>query len=268
MRFVRKTILTNGQGISYLDNEIQSKTTILFVHGNSLNNNSFKNQFNDKDLNKYRLVAIDLPGHGESEWNKDYSIPQMTTDIATFCNQLRLINFIIVGHSLGGHLIIQSLSKLKSCKGALLIGTPPVKRPLNIDIAFMPHPVIPLLFKAELTAEELELFAESVCAPQNKKYVIKSITVTDPKFREKMMTSIMQGDLKDEILILEKIKTPVALVYGENDELVNKKYVRSLNLSNLFEQNPIFIKNSWHASHMSNSNIFNKVLKECVLEFN
>ncbi len=262
----RKTIFCNTIQISYLDNEIESNTTILFVHGNSLNSEVFNGQFKDKILNNHRLVAMDLPGHGQSEWRKEYSIRQMSNDIIALCKKLKLTSFILVGHSLGGHLIIQSVPKIEGCIGLFLIGTPPVKIPLNMNEAFMPHPVISLLFKGKLTVEETNTFAESLSTHQNRTLITNSITGTDPNFREMMMVSIMKGDLNDETQILEQSKISVALVYGVDDVLVNKAYVEGLEISNLYVEKPIFISESRHIPHLENWEEFNRVLLGFILE--
>lgn len=69
---------------------------------------------------RYRVVAIDLRGHGDSDWaaDRDYSIEAYTGDIAALFEQLRVKDIVLVGHSLGGrvalHYAAQNVDRTKS----------------------------------------------------------------------------------------------------------------------------------------------------------
>ena len=53
---------------------------------------------------KYRIIALDQRGHGDSEWarNGDYSNHTMALDAQAFTQAIGLENPIIMGHSMGG----------------------------------------------------------------------------------------------------------------------------------------------------------------------
>ena len=53
---------------------------------------------------KYRIIALDQRGHGDSEWarNGDYSNHTMALDAQAFTQAISLENPIIMGHSMGG----------------------------------------------------------------------------------------------------------------------------------------------------------------------
>lgn len=50
----------------------------------------------------YRVLALDLRGHGETEWAEDYALERLVADVAAFVNWLALPRVTVVGHSLGG----------------------------------------------------------------------------------------------------------------------------------------------------------------------
>ena len=50
----------------------------------------------------FRVVAIDLRGHGESDRPGDYSFQLMTDDVVGVLDQLSLVYVTLLGHSLGG----------------------------------------------------------------------------------------------------------------------------------------------------------------------
>lgn len=50
----------------------------------------------------YRVVSIDLRGHGDSDWTSDYSYELMRDDVLGALDQLDLRQITLIGHSLGG----------------------------------------------------------------------------------------------------------------------------------------------------------------------
>src|SRR5262245_14530590 len=51
---------------------------------------------------RYRVLAIDLRGHGESPRAPPYTFEQMRADVARFVDALGLQRFSLIGHSMGG----------------------------------------------------------------------------------------------------------------------------------------------------------------------
>src|SRR5688572_18341396 len=63
----KKIIATSMGNVSYFENNGEQSSVIFFIHGNSGSGSCWKNQLNSPALSKYRMIAIDLPGHGNSE---------------------------------------------------------------------------------------------------------------------------------------------------------------------------------------------------------
>ncbi|KQX86186.1 MULTISPECIES: alpha/beta fold hydrolase [Streptomyces] len=51
---------------------------------------------------EWRVYALDLRGHGESDWPDEYTFEQMTEDVLGFLDACELDRVGIVGHSMGG----------------------------------------------------------------------------------------------------------------------------------------------------------------------
>lgn len=53
---------------------------------------------------KYRVLALDQRGHGDSEWARDviYSNHEMSLDAEAFISAMRLQRPVLIGHSMGG----------------------------------------------------------------------------------------------------------------------------------------------------------------------
>jgi pimeloyl-ACP methyl ester carboxylesterase len=76
---------------------------VLFLHGGSLTARTW-------DLvclalrRDFRCLALDMRGHGDSEWpaDADYRVETMAADIGAFADAVGLERFMLVGHSWGG----------------------------------------------------------------------------------------------------------------------------------------------------------------------
>ena len=50
---------------------------------------------------RYRLYALDLRGHGDSDWPGDYSFQLMRDDVIGLLDRLALRQVVLIGHSMG-----------------------------------------------------------------------------------------------------------------------------------------------------------------------
>ena len=81
-------------------------TTLLFVHGWCINKEYWDEQvryFSDK----YRVVALDLPGFGKSDKNRsEWTFEEYAEDINEFIKDQQLKNVILIGHSMSGDILL------------------------------------------------------------------------------------------------------------------------------------------------------------------
>lgn len=56
----------------------------------------------DRFSEQFRVFAIDVRGHGDSDWPRTYSFQLMCDDVAEVIHQLGLRRIILLGHSMGG----------------------------------------------------------------------------------------------------------------------------------------------------------------------
>jgi pimeloyl-ACP methyl ester carboxylesterase len=85
---------------------------LVFVHGWGCDRTYWVNQV-DHCARNYRVVTIDLAGHGESGLNRqEWSINAYGEDVAAVVNKLGLDEVILVGHSMGGPIAVEAAPKL------------------------------------------------------------------------------------------------------------------------------------------------------------
>lgn len=101
------TVDDQGVSIAYTDAG-HGDTTLVFVHGWCLDKTYWSKQV-DFFKNRYRVVAVDLPGFGESGKNRtDWSVAAFGRDIDSVLSQLKLKNVILVGHSMAGDIVVEA----------------------------------------------------------------------------------------------------------------------------------------------------------------
>jgi pimeloyl-ACP methyl ester carboxylesterase len=96
-----ETVIVDGLRLHYRDWGHPAAPPLLLLHGGSLHARTW-DIFAGAMVDRFRLLALDLRGHGESEWATDYTIERFVSDIADFVDQLRLDRFSLVGNSIGG----------------------------------------------------------------------------------------------------------------------------------------------------------------------
>ncbi len=90
----------------------QGDTTVVLVHCWSCDRTYWREQLETLAAN-YRVVNIDLAGHGESAAGRaDYTMPAFGADVAAVVRQLDLQQVILIGHSMGGTVIIEAAALL------------------------------------------------------------------------------------------------------------------------------------------------------------
>ncbi len=85
--------------------------TVLLVHGWCINQTYWEEQV-DAFCQDFRVVTFDLPGFGESGNNrKEWTVENYAKDIDALITQLHLKKVILVGHSMGGNIVLEAALK-------------------------------------------------------------------------------------------------------------------------------------------------------------
>src|SRR6218665_160315 len=84
----------------------QGDTTLLFIHGSYIDQSYWKQQV-EHFKNNYRVVTIDLPGHGTSGRERTFwSLDGFAKDVNYVVQELDLERVILVGHSMGADIAL------------------------------------------------------------------------------------------------------------------------------------------------------------------
>ncbi len=267
-----QTIEIGSQTIAFYQSAGEGPA-VLLVHGNSASGLTYRRQLESSLGQKYRLIAIDLPGHGQSTPAADpasaYTIPGYANVIVQAAEQLGLHEgAVIIGWSLGGHAVLEASLQLPKAAGFMVFGTPPLAFPPAMDQAFLPNPAMNSTFKADLSEDEMNAFAAAFFAPgADVPGSLKAdIRRTDGRARETLGGSIRPGGYADEIEIVAKLSAPLAILHGEQEQLINASYISGLNMPTLWRGAIQTIPNAGHAPHWEQAEQFNALLEAFIDE--
>ena len=135
-------------------------------------------------------------------------------------------NILLIGSSLGGHLAIEIAPAIENLSGLVIMGTPPVKKPLNFEEAFNTIPELNSFFKEEVSTKELDAIVH--IALRNKAYnniFIDDFKKSDPKVRSSLANDIMAGSFDDQFNIFTNLAVPKFILAGDADPSVNRDYL-------------------------------------------
>ena len=103
--------MADGVKIAVYDNRLQGQETVLLGHGWPLSHKMYEYQIERLSEQRYHVVAVDLRGFGESDAPaRGYSYRQMATDLYRVVRAKQLSNFILVGFSMGGAIVLRYMN--------------------------------------------------------------------------------------------------------------------------------------------------------------
>ncbi|MFT6069723.1 MAG: pimeloyl-ACP methyl ester carboxylesterase [Bacteriovoracaceae bacterium] len=241
---------------SYFEAGKKSSPTMLFVHGNSSSKETFLRQI-QSFKSSYHVVAVDLPGHGETEkfQKADYSLELLSEFLILFVKELGLEVNTLFGHSLGGHICLQSINIIKPIY-LITWGSPPLTNPPVMEKIFAPIPCAAYFFRNEVHDQNLQELYEACYENRTAQGFIdfsNNFRETDQSFREGFFSEFTNFNFKDEFNELEKFEGRTLFLYGLEEKLINKEYL----FENCFEHRIHPIESAGHFTHQDNFDDFN-----------
>ena len=239
---------------------------LFFIHGNSASGLAFRRQLESGLAATHRLIAIDLPGHGDSDpmpVAADYGMPGYARVVADVAAALGAEDAVFVGWSLGGHIALEGVSLLPRARGFVIFGTPPLAFPPDMANAFKPNPAVNVGFAAEVTAEQAQLYAASFFAPAAAPDLapfVADILRTNGAARAGLAASIRPDGYSDEVQIVAAMSTPLAVLHGAEEQLVSARYIAGLHMPTLWRGEIQFISDAGHAPQWEQPKVFNGLM--------
>lgn len=224
----------------------------LLVHGNSASARAFQHQLDGPLGAEFRLIAIDLPGHGASDNALDlaatYTIPGFARVVVEAARQLGVLDGVFAGWSLGGHIVLEASPQLPDAAGFFIFGTPPLAFPPAMDQAFLPDPAMGILFQEQQTEEEIAIrvagmFQEGAALPE---VFFEDVRRSDGRFRSTLIGSLGSVGFADEVQIVGGLRQPLAVIHGGRERVVSGDYIAQVAMPTLWRGAVQVIPESGH----------------------
>jgi pimeloyl-ACP methyl ester carboxylesterase len=231
-----------SEEIAYVDKGSGVKT-LLFIHGLSSNLEAWKKNIGQLQ-DKYRCIAVDLPGYGKSSRNSpSYSLSDYSQFIKDFIKKKELENVILVGHSMGGQIAVHSLLSSQDLFDKLILIAPAGIETFSSQEA--------VLMKSSYTAANvINSNPEQITAnykmnfhsfPEDAHFMVQDrieMQKTDdfPRYAEIVVNNV-HAMLNEPVFDrLAEISIPVLMIYGKNDLLIpNRFFHPNQNLDSIIE---------------------------------
>lgn len=124
----------NGLKLHYVDWGGQGKPPMILLHGIARAAHFF-DHIAPHFAQQYRVIAVDMRGHGESAWHPDgaYLVEDYTSDIEALIEQLGLRNLTLWGASTGGRVAQMIAGRHPDRTRAVIVEDVGAERPAEIS---------------------------------------------------------------------------------------------------------------------------------------
>lgn len=223
------SITVQGRKIAYLERPGDGETIIL-LHGFGADKDNWI-RFVRHLPKEYRVLAFDLPGHGDSVRDdvKTHTIDYITAGFADAADALRLNRFHLTGNSMGGW--VGMLYTVRNPDRVITLGlfdsagvSSPEPSDLQKALARGENILVPASGEAFYTLMGYAFFKEPFI-PWPIKTVLARRAVKDAPFKLKMWNDI-NLDRKDVTPVLPDLNLPVLILWGADDRITHVSAVR------------------------------------------
>jgi 2-hydroxy-6-oxonona-2,4-dienedioate hydrolase len=254
----------NNLRVRYLDRN-KNGTPLLLLHGLGGSLESWTNNISFLST-KFRVIALDLPGFGMSDKPKiDYSINFYVSFLEKFVKRIKLSHFFIIGSSLGGHIAVEFTLRNRKIVNKLILISPAGSLPKTFKGTKELKKYIRIV-DAKSSNDVSEILASIDNSMVNRSYadaIYKRLSLPGAKeaFISALKGSAMSPRYNNK---LEKIETDMLLIWGKEDRMIPLRFIRPFLEHG--KSRIIILEKCGHRPHVEHPKLFNKVVKDFLLE--
>jgi pimeloyl-ACP methyl ester carboxylesterase len=247
---------------------------VLFIHGNSSCREVFRHQLGSALAGRYRMIAMDLPGHGRSpdarEPERTYTQPAYAEAAVDVLNSCAAAHAVVIGWSLGGHIGIEMIPRLPAMTALGFSGTPPAgPGTAEVAQAFSAVPELSFTGQEVFSREDAETYARYTCGldlPPDP-VLVDAVKRTDGKARRIMWDTWTTGGVGcPQIRTVETWPRPIAVIQGTEDPFMDIGYFDRIRFGNLWGGKVHVFEGVGHAPFWERPDDYNEILARFLAE--
>jgi pimeloyl-ACP methyl ester carboxylesterase len=242
-----------GMKLHYVEKGKGNELSVVFVHGAGSSQDTWTLQVEEFGT-KYHVVSLDLSGHGGSDPGprKVRIGTGYAYELAGLVRHLNLSNFVVVGHSMGGGVVMSYAlnNDFPKPKALVLVDTSS-----NLDLSRL---------GAGMTLEALDTFLtilrDKITGRNQKAMAVikreETAKIENPQIMQRDLGAVDDFDITHR---LNEIDQPTLVIVGEDDDIITP--VMATVLKNSLPRADIaVVRNADHAPMLQNPDEFNRIL--------
>jgi len=259
---IDSAISADGNAIHY-QVQGQGKPALIFIHCWCCDRSYWDAQL-PYFAQKYKVVAIDLAGHGESGLDrKEWTMGAFGEDVVAVVNKLNFDQVVLVGHSMGGFVILEATRRMPQ----LVIGLVGVDTLQNFEDKHTQEQIDDWFAPLRSNfVEATRSFVRTMFMPNSNPALVEKIVNDMSSAPQEVGLSALEGNVdfqNNEIMrVLQEVQAPITCInsdmYPTNVEN-NQRYVPSFQVK--------IMSGVGHFNMMEDPETFNRLLEETVQEF-
>lgn len=235
--------------------------TLVFVHGWSCDARYWRAQV-PHFLKKYRVVILDLAGHGHSGTTRTrYTMGAFGEDVRAVTEAAGSGSVILIGHSMGGSVIAEA-ARLMPGRVIGLIGIDTLEN-IEYPMTFEEFKKMIAPLEKDFRAGSRQFIGEMILPqtdPQLREWILSDVSAAPPAVALSAMNEMMTQYITGEAAkAFEKIRIPVITVNGD---LWPINY--EANRRHMFSYDAIVLKKADHFLMMDRPEEFNRALEKAI----
>ncbi len=243
------SVNVNGHTISYLERPGKGETIVL-IHGFTANKDNWI-RFVRYIPKEYRVIAFDMPGHGDSDKSVEqtYTIDYMASNLDQAVNTLGISKFHLAGNSMGGWISIFYATRYPQKVISLCLvdnaGLPsPQQSDLQLALSKGHNPFI-ITSREEYDEFLKYVFYKQPFAPWPIISVLSDRYIASSDFYRKVGNDFLTQST-DIYPLLAGLNVPVLVIWGDKDRLLHVSTTEVLKKS-LPNSEIVIMKDCGHA---------------------
>jgi pimeloyl-ACP methyl ester carboxylesterase len=239
----------------------KGKPAIVFVHGWCCDKRYWSYQV-PYFANKYRVVTIDLAGHGLSGLNRrNWTIEAFGGDVVAVIKKLNIEKAILIGHSMGGSVIIEAARRMPD----RVIGLVGIDTLHNVETTYPKEQIEEFIsgFQEDFKGNTRE-FVREMFPSGSDPYIVERIVEDMSSAPPWVGVGSLRGYFRYDVTeTLEQVKVPIYCINSdllETNVEANRRHAVSFDVK--------LMPGRGHFIMIEEPETFNQLLNEVINELN